>query len=239
MSISMKQFEHTQEVEPLRTDLHLPRRIFHLTSGVLVVLAALRMGSSWTFLGIVGGFLIFSVGFELLRLRSTTVGKWTTRFFHPLMRKGEEERISGIPYYALGVLVSFAFFPEPVAILAVLFLALGDPVAAVAGNLCKDQPFVWNRKFFHDFRPKSLSGSLACFSVCTVMSFFLLPFLFPTQIGSLWMLVGVSLVAGFCAAFGELFPLRTDDNLSLPLVAGALFWLFASFVGLVPGLVLQ
>jgi hypothetical protein len=35
---------------------------------------------------------------------------------------------------------------------------------------------------------------------------------------------------------GEILPLKTDDNLALPLLSGGFLWLTATIFGLIPGL---
>ncbi len=116
--------------------------------------------------------------------------------------------------------------------LAVLFLAFGDPIASIAAKYFRSQgsvtPWLVNRSW-----EGTLSAGAACFFITFGMSFILFA-KHDFMVGERWIL---ALVGGACAAIGESLPLRTDDNLSIPLIAGSLLWLYASFTGLVPGLV--
>lgn len=169
---------------------------------------------------------------EFLRLHWPPAKRLVNRVFSSLMRSGEESRMSGIPFYSVGVTVAFTIFPKPIAILAVLYLAFGDPVASIAGKYFRAQgsckELLTNRTW---------AGSLSAATVCTLITYMMSYFLFSDSVISGFERVGFAFVGGVCAGLGEVLPLRTDDNLSMPIVAGSLLWLYASLTGLVPGLV--
>ena len=62
---------------------------------------------------------------------------------------------------------------------------------------------------------KSLEGSAACFIVCAVISVF-------------WIDPVVGLTGAFVATLAELLPLRIDDNLTVPLISGAVMQVMVS-----------
>lgn len=223
----------------LRQDFHWPRRIFHIVSGILIVVLSYYFKNRTQFLGFSALLILIEFSFELLRLRSVAVQAFAEKLFRGLMRQGEESRISGVPYYGLGCLVAFIIFPQPIAAAAVLYLAVGDPVASIFGRLAKRRLFpAEQNNFIQSFADKSLEGSVACFVACTLITGLCLLFLFERKLELGWFWLGSSLTGGLCASVAELLPLRTDDNLSIPLVGGALFWLYCSLTGIIPGLVI-
>jgi len=215
-----------------RSDYHWPRRIFHMVSGVLLVLLSFQFRSKQDFVVVLLAALAAELIFEGLRLGFPPFGAFSNKVFGRLMRTGENHRLSGVPYYLAGVAICFLLFPRGVAILAVLFLAFGDPIASIAAKYFKNQgnvtPWMVNR---------SWEGTLSCAAICFFITFGMSFILFAKHdfvTGERWVL---ALVGAACAAIGESLPLRTDDNLSIPLISGSLLWLYASFTSLVPGLV--
>jgi len=148
------------------------------------------------------------------------------------MRKGEEHRMSGIAFYLIGSSLSVLVFPREFAVLAILYLAMGDPIAAIFG--LKHGKHVLSEAL--DIPHKTLEGSLACLTVCSIATFlisFSLPLFLELDLQNRILL---AFLGGVSATVGEAIPLRTDDNLSMPLISGALLWLLASTLNLVPGL---
>lgn len=216
---------------PTGATYHWPRRLFHAMSGVFLVIFSYLFEDKREYALVLLFGSLFELGLEMLRLRSPRLQDLSRKLFGRIMRKGEDRKISGIPYYLLGCTVCFIIFPRPIAILSVLYLAIGDPVASIAGVYAKRMETVSELK-----ARKSWQGSLACVAVCAFLTFFLYPWLFSFRLEFLSALM-LSLVGGMAAGLAELLPFRTDDNLSLPVVSGSLLWLYASLTGLIPGLV--
>ena len=89
-------------------------------------------------------FSLFCVitSLEVLRVHSAWFNSYFLRAFKLLLRKNEVDRISGTPYYLASTMIAVAFFPKPVAILSILFLAMADPLSSVFGILYgKDKIF--------------------------------------------------------------------------------------------------
>ena len=140
---------------------------------------------------------------DVARLFIEPLNKLFHRLLGPLLRKSEERRLNGSSYVLLGTLTAFALFPTEVAVLAVLFSAVGDPVAAVAG-----MRFPGRR-----IAGKSLWGTAAMIAACLGVAS-ALHYAGSVDIG--WPVVVGAVVAGFT----ELAPLPVDDNLRVPLVGG-------------------
>ena len=180
------------------------RRLFHALTGLGVIALALFL-SRFALIVLLGTMTIILLAVELARRKSPEVNKCVISWFGWLMRDEENQRLTGTSYFLVAMVVLFSVFPREIAILALAFLTLGDPVAATVG-----------RRFGgRKLGSKTILGSLACFVFCLVAGFALswvVP-LTPVQI----------LTGSACATLAEAVPLPINDNLTIPLFsAGAM-----------------
>ncbi len=131
--------------------------------------------------------------------------RWSkTERLWPLARKSEASRFTGASYLLLGALIAFVLFPRDIAVIALSFMAVGDAAGGIFGKQ------VGKRRLFG----KTLEGDLACFVACAV-------------VGIVYHLTGLSvplptIMAGaVCATAVEAIALPVNDNLTMPLFAGA------------------
>lgn len=217
---------------PHRDDLHLARRGFHIASGVALLLLSVLFPSKRDFAMILGAMTVVDLGIEFSRLLFPRWNAFVLKKFSRIMRAGEERRLSGIAYYLLGCTLAVILFPRDVAVLSIMFLAFGDPVAALVG-------VAGGKRFWPmdlSAGNKSLEGSFACFLVCGILTLGISYFLPTTQGLLIHERVLFALIGGFSASLGELIPLRTDDNFSMPLISGTTLWVLSAFFQLLPGL---
>ena len=121
---------------------------------------------------------------------------------------------TGIVVYPLSVLLLILFYPHNMAIVAAVWaiMALGDGSAGVAGVLLKGAPLPWNDA-------KSWTGSVAFALAGTLGAYALMRWVAPTMPAhQAWVL---SASAALVGAVVESLPIGLDDNLTVPLVAGA------------------
>ncbi len=123
------------------------------------------------------------------------------RWFSVLLKPAEVRRVTGATFMLVGALACLLLFGSQAAGLAVLFLALGDPAAALVGVRAKG-PRVWG---------KSPVGT-AAFVVVALAGAAVARWLGLAT----WRPALV--VAAMVAAAVELLPLPVDDNLVIPLV---------------------
>lgn len=217
---------------PSRSDYHWPRRLFHICAGLIVVGLVFVLETKERVLWVAGVSCFAFIAFELLRVQWSFLREKVAHYGRPLMRQGEETQVSGMPFFVIGVLVSFVVFPLPIAVMAILFLSIGDPTASLVGCYFRKS----NRQV-EFIEGKSLQGTLACSLVCFCLSLGFGDILFGLEWGNLqlWLF---ALAGALAAGIAELLPLRTDDNLSMPIISGALLWFYASVMQITPGLVL-
>ncbi len=130
---------------------------------------------------------------------------------HATMRKSY-----GTVYFPFSVMIlSYFWWDKPISfILAILVLAIADPIAATIGAKGRTSYYPWRDK-------KSRRGSLAMFG-----SAFLIIMLGTDLLSRIYgasffipfpVLIGLSLFTAFSAAMAESISFRGSDNLSIPL----------------------
>lgn len=213
---------------PQRTEMHPKRKFFHALNGLLYASVYVLVDGK---LGLVLflPLIIFCVLLELARLNFPAIAKIVFLFFGPFMRSHELHRPSGICYYVSGVLLSAIFFDKFVVLLAIVYLALGDPLASAVGILTRENlPKLWSATTFPPNR-KSLVGTFVSSIFLSVLSFLILSKYVRVLEDLHWteqQLLIVSVVGGVSGALSELLlvgPMITflDDNFTIPLLSGA------------------
>jgi glycerol-3-phosphate acyltransferase PlsY len=111
--------------------------------------------------------------------------------------------VTGATYYFIAAFIPVLCFSRDVAIVGLLFLVMGDSIAALIGTTYGA----------HKIGDKSAEGSLACFLVCSVIGVVLLG----------W----IGIPGAIAATLSELVPLPVDDNLRIPLISGIIMQLLS------------
>lgn len=151
--------------------------------------------------GVAGASILAALG-EGVRFGHPPFNRWLLSRINFLVKPQEHFRLTGSTYLLVASLLTFAIFPQPLALIALLFLAWGDPLAAAVGER-------WgNLRLGHG---KSLQGSLGFVLVCLGLGLTLQPL---TGLSG-----GVLALGAVTAALAELLTFRTDDNLTIPLVS--------------------
>ena len=206
----------------MRTDLHLARKVWHMGMGILIVVLYLAGISRTHGVVILGSFLGLSLFMETARLRNPALNQNVIRFCGPIMRSCEIDRYTGIPYYLAASILAIAIFPQHIAALSILYLAIGDPIASLVGILHGHRGIRFaNGK-------KSLIGTVAGVVACMAVTVAFLP---QMHIVGTELLV-MTLVGGFAGGAAELLPLEVDDNFSIPVVSGFVLWFSSILFGI-------
>ena len=192
----------------LRSDLHIIRKIWHMTTGLLGIAFYRKSGlSTDVTASILLAFSACSFLLEFTRLRNEKLNQFLTSIMKPIMRESEKNSISGMPFYALGVSLALFFYPEKIALLSILFLIFADPIASFFGVLFGRDKLLPN---------KSLQGTIAAFSVCYIVT---LVYGLIHASPSMNLLV-FAIIAGVIGAVSELCSHFVDDNLCIPVISG-------------------
>ncbi len=187
----------------MAADLHIERRLFHIVSGSVFPVAALFMEEGLFLLLLLAATAAVVVS-DAARLLIPSVNRLFQRLFGRLLREREVYRVPGASYILLGTLGAFAIFPWEVAVLAVLFTSVGDPIAGLAGVRAPG----W--RVFGKSPVGTAAMAIAGLGIAGLLHT-------AGEISFGWPVVVGALVASVV----ELLPLRVDDNLRVPLVSGA------------------
>ncbi|MBI4540342.1 MAG: hypothetical protein HY704_12635 [Gemmatimonadetes bacterium] len=205
--------EPTYEPQPVHSDLgelvqrtaglQPWRRVFHAGNGLVVAgaLAAFPIARE-TALGLLGAALIVLFAADLVRLASPAANLLFFRTFAPLVSPREARRIASSTWYALGVWLAIALYPRQIAIASILALAVADPVAGYVGRRWGKRPLG---------RDGTLEGSAAFLLACALA---FAPFTDPFR----------AALAAAATSGAERLPRILDDNVTIPLAAGAALW---------------
>ena len=154
----------------------------------------------WVAVGVAG----VAVLVELCRFAFPGMNTLLFEHLGVLFKEDERQRVTGATYMWIATVGAFFFFEKSVAILALLFLSVGDPAAALVGS----------RYGRVRVLGKSLEGALVFFGLAAIMGWV---FLLTEQVAPYRPLA----VGAAVAATVELLTFPLDDNLLIPLFAGA------------------
>ncbi|MBE7558399.1 DUF92 domain-containing protein [bacterium] len=178
------------------------------TIHMLVLLPALLMRWLDPVWALLFGWIAIFINFFLME-----------RFAGGIFRDLGKKRDWGLVLYTLGIfiLVLWLYDEIYIAVGAFAIQALGDGAATMAGLTFKSPRLPWNPK-------KSEAGAVGFF-LASLLSVFLMKFVDPSISMAAW--IGPVVVAGALCALLESAPLAVNDNLTVPLAAGAILKLFA------------
>ena len=176
----------------------LLRKSIHLTGLILpVIYFFLDKPTMLIGMGVLTGI---ALTVELVKRFSPDFGNFFFQVFAPMLRGHERKgAMTGATYYIISTFLCILFFAKTLAIVCIFFMVLGDLAAALIGRM-------WGKTKL--LGTKSLEGSLACFVVCTAIALVKLP---PV----------IGIIGALVATIVEMMPVPIDDNLTVPLVSGA------------------
>lgn len=195
-----------------KQDLHLLRKFWHMLTGVCALALTYQMKWNGNEAGIVAGSIGITVLIiELYRIRNEKINKIFFMVAKPFLREQEFKKVSALPYYAIGVSISFLIYEWHIAILSILYLIFADPIAALVGTLFPLRKITSN---------KSLGGSVSFGVICLVINYIYL------SITNVFILESNIFLytAALCGILSEFIVIK-DDNLSIPVISGGLLTL--------------
>ncbi len=147
--------------------------------------------------------LVLVIAIEWGRQRWPALERLFERLIGPALRQGEESRPTAGVWSMLGILLTLLAFPRELAIPAMLYAQVGDPVAEIVGRR-------WGRHRLPN--GKSLEGSLGCLAVSLVAGL--------ACSHALPLAPGVAALGALVATVTEAVPLPVGDNLLMAPLAG-------------------
>jgi dolichol kinase len=184
------------------TGVEIKRKIVHLAT--LIIPAGYALTSEETVILFLVPFFLALLSVDFLRhLHSGMASLFEKYFFRRVLREEEKATFMGSTYFIFSTILTILLFPKSIAIASLLILILSDTAAALVGK------WIGRIKIFG----KTLEGSMA----------FLL-----TSVLIIWAYPNLNRFSGSFAALGatliEVLPIKVSDNLTIPLVAGAIMF---------------
>jgi glycerol-3-phosphate acyltransferase PlsY len=184
------------------TGVEIKRKMVHLAT--LVIPAGYVLTSEETVLLFLIPFFLALLLVDLLRhLNSRMASLFQKYFFGRVLREEEKPTFMGSTYFIFSTLLTILLFPKSIAIASILILILSDTAAALIGK--------WMGRI--QIFGKTLEGSMAFLIVSLLI---------------VWIYPHLNRYSGSLAALGatciEVLPIKVNDNLSIPLVAGAIMF---------------
>ncbi|MGA8849691.1 MAG: hypothetical protein WB564_07725 [Dehalococcoidia bacterium] len=211
----------------------IPRRLWHIFAGLSLPVAGL-LAPQDIFLPALVAITIAALILDIVRLRSPRVNRRFVASFGVLLREREVSTLNGGTYFLIAASIVFIFCDKSIAAIALVFVAVGDPIAGMVGErwgklrinpeegkISDFARFPRNLRF-RGVKGKSLEGSSACLVACLVVGAILAAI---THV-ALWVVV----VGAICATVIESLSLLVNDNLSIPLVTVGVMSLLQAIV---------
>jgi dolichol kinase len=184
------------------TGVEIRRKIVHLAT--LSIPAGYLLFSEKTVISIILPLFLAFLCVDLLRQYHAGIGGLFKKYFiGTVLRERESTTLMGSTYFLFASVLVILLFPKSIAIASLLILILSDTAAALVGKgIGKVSIF-----------GKTLEGSMAFFISSQAI---------------VWLYPGLNHLWGSVAALGatviEVLPINVDDNLTIPLIAGAIMF---------------
>jgi dolichol kinase len=196
------------------------RKCWHTLFGLIIVGVFLsHFFSKETFSLLLFLLFISSLIFEYFRTSNHGFNKVVLQFTKSIMRKHELNSVSGLPYYLLGCFIVVFFCSMPVAILSILYLAIGDSFASFSGRK-------WGELSLKFKNGKSLIGLIGAIISCNLIGFLYLSnycsYSFKDNLF-------ISLIGGIIGGVAESINIL-DDNLFVPVFSGFFLSILFSYI---------
>ncbi len=182
-----------------------PRKAVHLAAiSIPIGLLYVPLAPGRRILMIIAAALLIT---DLAKIHQPRLQSYFSQFFGSIIRRHEHSDITGSTYLMISALLASYLFAPPIAAAALVFLIVGDTLAAFVGK-------AWGRTRI--FGEKTLEGFLAGWISSFLAAWALVPALGPGPLAA----------SAFVAMVVEILPIPVDDNFRIPLVAGlVLEWL--------------
>lgn len=161
-----------------------------------------------------GLFAAAAIILEWLRFRNTALNRVLRKIYNPIGKESEAFRLSGTTYFFIATALIFVIFPKYIAILATVYVLVGDASATLAGRGIGRIQLVGTR---------TLEGTTAFVVSCGLTGLLLRCVLGqqvmqPVSAGQIWC---GALIGGLTEAMHS----RLNDNLTVGLAVGFVLWL--------------
>ncbi len=210
--------QSSENMNPTRKDLHLPRRFFHLFMGLCAGLIYKHYLTHQQAVHILGIATCLFYIQEQIRLKYPEFKSIFSRINNYLLRAEEQLKESATIPYLMGLLLTILTFPKYMTLVAVFTLAISDPLSAVMGIMFGKTKLKENR---------SLEGSGSFFISTFLIHIFVLMDIYPDQSIKLTI---VSFLSSLIITWFDFLELKIDDNFTIPIVTASSLWIITALI---------
>tara|TARA_B110000196_G_scaffold79998_1_gene68730 strand:- start:2740 stop:3324 length:585 start_codon:yes stop_codon:yes gene_type:complete len=184
------------------------RKLIHLFNLAIPFSYLYVFPEKWVFVKLLSILMVLFIIIDILRHKIGWLKSSFSLFLDSMLRSHEKEgKLTGATWVMIGAVISIILFSKPVAIIALIFMSLGDTAAGLIGQRYGKHK-IWN---------KSWEGFFGGLFVCIIigMNYSLLP-------------LTISLSGAVAAMVMEILPIPLDDNFKIPLGAGAIMMMLST-----------
>ena len=186
----------------------ISRKLIHVTNVIIPVGYLFIFPFKFHMLIILFCLSVLFILVDFSRTRISWLNTFFKKTFNFMLRTHElDGQLTGATWVVIGSFLTVAFFQKEIAILALLFMGLGDTTAGIIGSQF-GKIRIWN---------KTVEGTLAGLVVCLIVAAF-----FPEI--SFWVRTG----GAVSAMIAELIPFPVDDNVRIPIFSGTIMMFLSS-----------
>ncbi len=197
------------------------RNVYHAISAVAALIVVHHVFIGPWLVWSATAFFVWVWGVELARHYSPILNGWVLALFGKVIHPGERQALSSGAWYALGLLLLALQGDRLVMTVALVALGFGDPAAAMIGRR-------WGKIALT--KGRTLEGTLAFVVVSTLCCMLALTLYFAEQ--GLGQNLVYALAGSVAGALSEVLLRKIDDNLAIPVCAGAIVWVLRMSGGL-------
>ncbi len=199
-------------------DIHVPslrptnyrRNVLHMFGGLLALAVVQLLGTPTLILLAASLFFVYAWTMEAARRLWPEFNDRLMAFYGPVAHPHEWRRVNSATWYCTAMVGLALTSSLAICSVAVVVLGFADPLAALVGRRFGKVSLINGR---------SLEGSATFLVVAMTVAYATLVVFYPDLGGSYGF--GLAFGAGAVAMLAELFSRRVDDNLTIPLGAGA------------------
>lgn len=187
------------------------RKLIHLFNLAIPFSYLYVFPEKWVFVKLLSILMVLCIIFDILRHKVAWVKSLFSLFINSMLRSHEQEgKLTGATWVMIGAVISIILFSKPVAIIALIFMSLGDSAAGLIGQRYGKHK-IWN---------KSWEGFFGGLFVCIIIGII---YSLLTELP-----MTISLSGAVAAMVMEILPIPLDDNFKIPLGAGAIMMMLST-----------
>ena len=177
------------------------RKLIHVFNLIIPLSYLYVFPEKWQIIKVLTSLMILFILTDIFRHKIGWIQSLFKSFLNSMLRSHEMDgKLTGATWVMIGAVITITLFSKPVAIIALIFMSLGDTAAGLIGQ----------RFGKHKIGDKTWEGFFGGLIICIIIALNF-PFLPLT----------VSLIGAISAMIMELIPIPLDDNFKIPLGSGA------------------